>query len=54
MIQYLQNIHVGSVLFTLRGVIADLPALINARLHGCAWSSRNHSANPNWQYTIWQ
>ena len=32
------------------GIIAALPALIHARLHGCAGSSRperNRSANPN-------
>ncbi len=32
------------------GVIAALPALIHARLHGCAGSScpeQNHTANPN-------
>ncbi len=32
------------------GVIAALPALIHARLHGCAGSfcpEQNHTANPN-------
>jgi len=38
------------VLFTLGGVIAALPALIHARLHGCAGSScpeHNRTANTN-------
>jgi len=33
-----------------KGVIAALPALIHARLHGCTESSfpeQNHAANPN-------
>jgi len=35
---------------SLRGVIAALPVLIHARLHGCAGSScpeQNHTANTN-------
>ncbi len=43
------NTFVGYVLFTL-GVITVLPALIHARLHGCARSScpeQNHTANTN-------
>ncbi len=43
------NTFVGYVLFTL-GVITALPALIHARLHGCAGSScpeQTHTANPN-------
>jgi len=49
-------IHVGSVLFALRGFIAALPALI----HGSTGSSRpelNHTANPNCRpivNRIWQ
>ncbi len=37
------------------GVIAALPALIHARLHGCAGSScpeQNHSANPNYMLIV--
>jgi len=51
--------HVGSVLFSLRGVVT---ALIHARLHGCRGSScpeQNQTANPLivnriWQQWFWQ
>lgn len=49
------NTFVGSVLSTLRGFIAALPVLINARRHGWALSScpeQNQTANPNYMLLV--
>ncbi len=47
--------HMVSHMVLFWGVIAALPALIHARLHGCTGSScpeQNHTANPNYMLIV--